>query len=101
MKESFRAVREERNRQDKKWGYPQHHTLAEWLVILAEERGEVDKEINEVYFRDKSTNNLLKELVEEAAVILAIYDAIWNNQILHRGKSPDPLKLRFKREELY
>jgi hypothetical protein len=33
-------VARERERQDAKWG-PQHHTLAEWLMILAEEVGEL------------------------------------------------------------
>jgi len=32
-------VADERQSQDKKWG-PQHHTIAEWLVILMEEVGE-------------------------------------------------------------
>jgi hypothetical protein len=38
------AVREERYRQEEKWG-PQHHTPAEWLAILAEEIGEAGREV--------------------------------------------------------
>ncbi len=60
-------IRQERVRQDAKWG-PQDHSDIEWSLILAEEFGEAMKECNEVHFRDKDPAELRKELVQVAAV---------------------------------
>ena len=40
----LRMVRDERARQEEKWGKPRHTPL-EWLVILAEEAGELAAEV--------------------------------------------------------
>lgn len=40
------AIITERDRQDAKWGYPQENTYCEWSSILAEEAGELAKELN-------------------------------------------------------
>jgi hypothetical protein len=42
----LRMVRDERTRQEEKWGR-QRHTPAEWLMILAEEVGELAAEVDE------------------------------------------------------
>lgn len=89
----FDMVNKERTRQDKKHGNggPQRHTLPDWNMILAEEKGERIKEENEIHFRDKPIGDCLKELVHEAAVALAIYEAliegrVYSDQPLYGGK---------------
>ena len=52
----FHAVAEERVRQEKKWG-PQHHPIAEWLVILGEEYGEACKAANDEVIFPKEADN--------------------------------------------
>jgi NTP pyrophosphatase (non-canonical NTP hydrolase) len=42
-------IREERRRQDAKWG-EQNHSPIEWCAILTEEVGEVSKEALELHF---------------------------------------------------
>lgn len=42
----LRMVRDERARQEEKWGRPRHTSL-EWLMILAEEVGELAAEVDE------------------------------------------------------
>lgn len=64
----------ERVRQDKKWGFPQTRTIAEWIMILAEEFGEASQEANEVHFRDKETGELEDELIQTAAVIVSMLE---------------------------
>jgi NTP pyrophosphatase (non-canonical NTP hydrolase) len=64
----------ERVRQDKKWSFPQQRSLAEWMLILAEEVGEVATEINESHFRGRETSNLKTELVQVAAVCVSILE---------------------------
>jgi len=76
--ETLAAVRNERIRQNKKWGV-QHHSLPVWLAILAEEFGEASKEINEYHFRDRSAvriKSMRDELVQTAAVAVAIIEYI-------------------------
>jgi hypothetical protein len=71
----------ERNRQDLKWGI-QNHTLIVWLAILAEEFGEASKAINEFHFRDiRSIVDVKKELVQTAAVAIAILECIERTHI--------------------
>lgn len=65
----------ERDRQQQKWGI-QTHTIAEWLMILGEEYGEACKAGNESYFRDEPLGRLRKELVQTAAVALAIIEGL-------------------------
>jgi len=47
METIFQAIREERKRQDEKWGADRHQTSLYWLGILVEEVGEVAKAIIE------------------------------------------------------
>jgi len=65
----------ERFRQQQKWGL-QTHSIAEWMMILGEEYGEACKAGNECYFRDESLDKLRKELVQTAAVALAILEGL-------------------------
>jgi NTP pyrophosphatase (non-canonical NTP hydrolase) len=67
----LQAIRDERTRQDRKWGFPQHRSTAEWMTILAEEVGEVAMEANEVHFRARDRSELVTELVQVAAVCVS------------------------------
>lgn len=71
----------ERVRQDAKWG-PQNHTPVAYFAILAEEHGEVAKEVVEATFarsapeRRERLAKMRVELVQEAAVAVAMVEAL-------------------------
>jgi len=89
----YADIRDERNRQDGKWGV-QNHLQIVWLSILAEEFGEAAKEINEFHFRrgglyaesnpkskdPKSWNQqkirIRQELIQVAAVAMAMVECL-------------------------
>ncbi len=74
----FVEIQQERNRQDEKWGIQNHHIL-EWIPILGEEVGEVNKAALEYHFRyknSKSTAQYRKELVQVAAVACAMIECL-------------------------
>lgn len=64
----------ERDRQDAKWGFPQENTYCEWSSILAEETGELAKELNELNFGRGSVDRMAEEAVQVAAVVLSILE---------------------------
>lgn len=66
-------IKEERDRQDKKWGI-QDHDEFKWLAILGEEVGEVNKAALENHFGSDSLDNYRKELVQVAAVAVAMIE---------------------------
>lgn len=82
-------VRNERFAQDQKWG-TQDHEAAKYLAILGEEFGEAAKEVVEMTFtnsdeqRAKHAANLREELVQTAAVAVAMVEA------LDRAKKLEP-----------
>lgn len=58
-------------RQDEKWGADRDHTPAEWLMILGEEVGEVNRAALEHHFKNPAVTDLSHyrtELVQVAAV---------------------------------
>ena len=70
-------VREERRRQDKKWGYPQKNTPFEWISILTEEVGELAQATNDAFMGGKGTGDPDKvraEAVQVAAVAVSILE---------------------------
>jgi NTP pyrophosphatase (non-canonical NTP hydrolase) len=71
----FKAVEQERDRQDAKWG-DQLHDISNWHLILSEEMGEVSKETNEVVFRDAVPDYLREELVQVIAVATRMIERI-------------------------
>lgn len=85
MQKWLDKVQAERIRQDKLWG-EQNHALERWYTILGEEFGEVGKEICELGYAETSeykkglkayhTNQLKEELVQVAAVCVAILECI-------------------------
>jgi len=77
-------VLNERKRQNKKFGKnrTQHPFL--WNTILVEEVGEASKDSLDMFFSDKPDEALLryrKELVEVAAVAIAIIQDLDNNGV--------------------
>lgn len=59
----------ERAAQDKKWGV-QNHDFPKWMVILQEELGEMSKD-----FLDGNTKNFRTEMVQCAAVLVAMIES--------------------------
>ena len=78
-------IRNERVKQDEKWGV-QNHTPIEWCAILMEEVGEMAKEAHEYHFRGryyKDTGQLEryeKELYQCAAVCLSMLESLERNE---------------------
>ena len=70
MNNIFESIKEERKRQDEKWGPSSHHPM-EWSSILMEEVGEVSKEVNDYTFNSKDSTEMKKELIQVAAVVVA------------------------------
>ena len=68
------AVARERFLQDLKWG--EQNWGIEWMSILGEEFGEACQEFNAVHFGGKSPANLRAELVQVAAVAVAIIECL-------------------------
>ena len=62
-------IREERRRQDVKWG-EQNHSPIEWCAILTEEVGEVSKEALELHFAQLQNTGQSEAWFEEK---LALY----------------------------
>lgn len=73
MKDPLHDILSERFRQDTKWG-KQHHTPAEWMLILQEEVGEAAKAILE---KDQSHHQT--EMIQVAAVALAALEDYYDN----------------------
>lgn len=68
-------VRIKREEQIEKWG-PQEHAPLDWLAILAEEFGEVAKEIAEGRIKTFDKEAYRKECMQTAAVALAMVQCI-------------------------
>lgn len=79
MKNIFNEIKQERQRQDAKWG-EQNHTPFEWCAILGEEVGEVNKAALEAHFRDTNQlANYREELIQVAAVAVAMIESLERN----------------------
>lgn len=72
----FKLINGERDRQDQLWGYPQNNTFCEWSSILAEETGELVKELNDLNFTCArgSKERVLTEAIQVAAVAVSIIE---------------------------
>lgn len=82
-------VLEERKRQEQKWG-EQNHNPAYWLMILGEEVGEANKAALEHHFSGKPSEDYREELVQVAAVAIAMIECYDRN----RKKGDDYLKTK-------
>jgi NTP pyrophosphatase (non-canonical NTP hydrolase) len=67
----FQEINIERNIQNNKFGEQNHHPM-EWLSILGEEVGEVNKAVLETYFEYKGSDPLYKEYREELIQVAAV-----------------------------
>ena len=76
----------ERENQEKKWGAQVNHTDEYWTVILAEEFGEVAREVYE-----KNIKNLYDELIQCGAVCMAWAEAIQKRNINKSIEKEDDL----------
>ncbi len=80
--DTFEAlVKQERQRQDKKWGEQNHHPFI-WLVILGEEYGELQKACLEEYFEEfyhPQEGAIETELIQVVAVAKAMWECIKRN----------------------
>lgn len=70
----FALISAERDRQDAKWGFPQENTYCEWSSILAEETGELAKELNELNFGRGEIAHMVEEAIQVAAVAMSILE---------------------------
>ena len=68
----------ERIRQHTLWGLQTHH-MAIWNCILGEEVGEVAKAINEWIFNGKKEKDIRDELIQVAAVAIAMIESLDKN----------------------
>jgi hypothetical protein len=64
-------IESENHRQLMKWGV-QTHTPAEWLLILAEEFGELSKEVCDTNWNLTISPNLREEAIQVATLALKI-----------------------------
>ena len=69
----IKAIISERQNQDDKWG-EQNHGVYKWLAILGEEVGEANKSALE-----KRKKELIDELIQVAAVSVAMIESIGRN----------------------
>ena len=65
----WKAIQDERRRQDAKWGRPSHSSQY-WLVILIEEVGEIAQAILQ-----RKLDEYVTALIQAAAVIVAMLEA--------------------------
>jgi NTP pyrophosphatase (non-canonical NTP hydrolase) len=84
MTKIFEEIKQERKKQDKKWGI-QNHIPIEWCAILGEETGEVQKEALETHFnfkyyrKKRDYAKYRKELIQVAAVAIAMIECLDRN----------------------
>lgn len=71
-------ILEERDRQDAKRGV-QNHLPIEWIAVLTEEVGEASQEALRIHFGGKSKDDYRHELVQVAAVAMAMIECLDRN----------------------
>jgi NTP pyrophosphatase (non-canonical NTP hydrolase) len=76
-------VREERKRQDEKWGEQNHNPFV-WLAIIGEEKGEADEAALKSQFEpdsEKTLEDLRAELVQTAATAVSAIESLDRNEL--------------------
>lgn len=75
QKHILEEIKEERDRQDEKWGEQNHHPLV-WFSIIGEEFGEMCKAFNEYSFDDDFNHfeDMQREAVQVAASCVAMLE---------------------------
>lgn len=79
LKEALDLVVIERDRQNKKWGFPQNNTPFEWVSILLEEVGEFAQAMNNACMNGRQGNNFqaMLEITQVCAVALSIMEHMY------------------------
>ena len=89
LNKALEAIITEREKQDAKWG-EQNHSPIEWVSILTEEVGEVAKAALESHFKhknkDHSYTEYRKELIQVAAVAIAMIESLDRNELKNSHK---------------
>ena len=77
MLEAIELVKDERQRQDEKWGYPQENAPFEWISILTEEVGKLARATNDALlgpYAKKDIGKAVYYAVHVSAVALAMVE---------------------------
>ncbi len=69
------SLERENRSQFKKWGI-QEHTLAEWMLFLTEEIGELAQAIGELEFREGTYKEVYDEAVQSAMLSIKIAEMV-------------------------
>ncbi len=80
MESIIEEIKNERKDQDAIWG-EQNHSPADWLMILGEEVGEVNKAALEAKFGNGTLRLYRDELIQVAAVAIAMIECFDRNDI--------------------
>lgn len=81
QEKAIELVKAERQRQDKKWGFPQRNSPFEWVSILTEEVGEFAQATNDAfieYLNSPDVSKVRQEAIHVAAVALSIIEHLPN-----------------------
>ena len=84
----IQQIRDERTRQDDKWGEQNHHPLL-WFSIIGEEYGEMCKAFNEYSFQNDTNrlDEMQREAIQVAASCVAMLECI--ERMATSGMNPD------------
>jgi len=86
---AFKAIRDERERQNEKWGV-QTHSLCGWIAVLTEEVGEAAREALDIEINPKpgklgdysdAFERFRKEMVQVAAVAVQILEYLDRDEL--------------------
>lgn len=72
----YKLIDQERDAQDTKWGDQSANSILEWHNILVEEELEAAREVNDVHFAHSSKDDMIKELIQVAAVVVAWLESL-------------------------
>jgi len=80
MNNILKQIREERERQDSKWG-EQNHGMAYWLAIIMEELGEASECVVKIDLGEggKSWQEFREEMIQVAAVCVSAIECFDRN----------------------
>ncbi len=83
MSDIYDEIREERARQDAKWGKQRDNHPFEWMVILGEEFGEACKASweSQQYLDGKTLDDYRDELIQVAAVAVAAIECLDSKEV--------------------
>jgi hypothetical protein len=100
--QALKLIWEERSRQDTKWGQ-QNHSAIVWLGIITEEVGEFAETVLHRLFGGPKAGNMKHELIQIAAVGVAMVQAFTRNDMIPDETSPGgvPLDIKSAIQQVY